>query len=140
MGYQFSTDKPGDQIGEKTGTGMGVECAFNANQMSYIRMIMVEAGVIAGGGFEQALSYPDLAACADTLPAKKFLSNDGWRITAPEAGFVAARLRRALDLDVVADVLYFLDDAPDKNDVHEWAEEFAAFNETAAQNDGYYVY
>src|SRR5688572_2556169 len=132
MGYAFSLEQPHD--------GMSVDCAFNVDQMSYLRVIMIEAGVIAGDGFAPgALIYPELATCADTLPARKFSSNDGWHITAPEAGFIAARLRLAMELDVVSDVMSCFDDGPDRGDVYGWMEEFTALNETAAQKDGYYV-
>jgi len=116
-----------------------VGCSFSSGQMTYVRMIMIEAGTVAGDGFVAALSYPGLETCADTVPTKKFLSNDGWHITAHEAAFIAARLRRAVELNVIAELLVFLDDRPDAVEVRDCVEEFAAFNERAAEQGGYYV-
>lgn len=69
-----------------------------------------------------------------------FMSNDGAHVTPDNATFIAVRLRQALDLDVVSDLLSFMDDAPDTGEVVQWVKEFADFNELAAKHDGYYVY
>ena len=42
-------------------------------------------------------------------------------------------------LDVIADLLMFLDETPDPTELRDWVEEFATFNEMAGQHDGYYV-
>ena len=131
MGYAFSLEEPHD--------GVRTPCAFSNDQMQYVRLVMIEAGATAGGGFEAALPRPGLEPCADTVPIARFRSNGGWHVTAREAAFVATRLRRAVELDVVDDLLMFLDDSPDGALVQEWVEEFAAFNEHAAERDGYYV-
>ncbi|MBV1855829.1 hypothetical protein [Catellatospora tritici] len=131
MGYSFTFDKPHD--------GVAVDCAFNGYQMNFVRLIMIEAGAIAGDGFTAAIHNPGLETCADTVPAMNFLSNDGWHITAHEAAFIASRLRQAVELRVVPDLLSFFDDRPGAADVRDWVEEFAAFNERAARRDGYYV-
>jgi hypothetical protein len=115
-------------------------CALNGHQMTYVRMIMVEAGVIRGGGFLPPVSpQAGLEPTADTLPAEHFMSNSSWPIGRGQAAFIAGRLRRAVSLGVVSDLLGFLDDAPDSADVEAWVEEFAAFNERAAGHDGYFV-
>jgi hypothetical protein len=130
MGYTFTWDKPADDAVSGY--------ALNNYQMNYVRLIMIESGAIAGDGLSSPEQpKPGLETSAETLPAKKFMSNDGWHITAPEAGFVAARLRRAVELDVVDDLLMFFDHPPD--DLQVWVEEFAAFAERAAERNGFYV-
>jgi hypothetical protein len=67
MGYAFTLEKPHD--------GVEVPCAFTIDQMHWVRLIMIEAGVTAGEGFEAAVGGPGLEICADTVPIKKFRSN-----------------------------------------------------------------
>ncbi|MFI6517891.1 hypothetical protein ACIBF1_20210 [Spirillospora sp. NPDC050679] len=132
MGYAFTFEKSYD--------GVAVPCAFNHYQMNYIRLIMVEAGAIADDGLTAAMGGPGLEVCAQTVPAERFFSNAGWRITAQEAEFIGTRLRRVLETSIIVDLLSFYDDAPDYALVGEWVKEFAEFNERAAAQDGYYVY
>jgi len=132
MGYSFLWEPPRD--------GADSGCDFNVFQMQYVRLVMIEAGAIAGDGFASPPSPRDgLDVTADTLPASKFMSNGGWHITPEQAAFIAARLRQAVRLDVVPELLMFLDDGPSTSDLRGWVEEFATFNEHAAQRDGYYV-
>ncbi|MFC9970268.1 hypothetical protein ACFVH6_05125 [Spirillospora sp. NPDC127200] len=132
MGYAFTFEKSHDDV--------AVPCAFNYYQMNHIRLIMVEAGAIVDDGLAAAIGGPGLEVCDRTVPAERFYSNDGRRITAQEAGFIATRLRRVLETSIIVDLLSFFDDAPGHAAVAEWVEEFAAFNERAAAQDGYYVY
>jgi hypothetical protein len=131
MGYSFTLDPPSD--GARSG------CAFNNWQMNYVRMVMVEAGAIAGNGLKSALRTPGLEATAQTLPAATFATNGGAHVTPAQAAFIAGRLRQALDQYVVQDLLSFLDDAPDSGEVKQWVQDFANFNEQTAGQDGYYV-
>ena len=131
MGYSFTYDPPSDHA--ESG------CGFNNHQMTYVRLIMVEAGTIDGDGLKAALNTPGLETTDETIPARNFLSNGGWRITPEQARFVAARLRQAVAQDVISELLMFFDDAPSSAEVREWVEEFANFNERAATRDGYYV-
>jgi hypothetical protein len=132
MGYSFTWDPPSDDAVSG--------CGFNGHQMNYVRMVMLEAGAIAGDGFlAPPRPLPGLEPSPMTLPARRFMYNDGEHITADEAGFIAARLRRAMELRVISELLSFFDDAPDTTEVQKWTEEFATFNERAAQRDGYYV-
>ena len=131
MGYSFTYDRPSDHA--ESG------CSFNIHQMTYVRLIMVEAGAIDGDGLKAALKTPGLEPTADTVPARNFLSNGGWRITPEQAAFIAARLRSAVEKDVIFELLMFLDDAPGREEIREWVEEFATFNERAAAREGYYV-
>ncbi|MGI5169909.1 hypothetical protein ACQEU3_36710 [Spirillospora sp. CA-253888] len=132
MGYAFTFEKSHDDV--------AVPCAFNHHQMNYVRLIMVEAGAIAGDGLAAAMGGPGLEVCDRTVPAERFFSNAGWRITAAEAAFIAARLHRVLETSIIVDLLGFFDDAPGHAVVTDWVKEFAAFNERAAGQDGYYVY
>jgi hypothetical protein len=131
MGYSFTLDPPSDHA--RSG------CAFNNWQMTYVRMVMVDAGAIAGNGMESALRTPGLETTDQTLPAATFMSNGGAHVTPGQAAFIAGRLRLALDHGVVSDLLSFLDDAPGSAEVSEWVREFAAFNEETAGQNGYYV-
>ena len=131
MGYSFTYDRPSDDA--ESG------CGFNNWQMTYVRLIMLEAGAITGNGLLAALTTPGLEVTAQTLPAEKFMSNGGAHVTAAEAAFIAGRLRAALDAGVVADLLIFLDDAPGPAEVTDWVTEFATFNDRAAARAGYYV-
>ena len=131
MGYSFTYDRPSDHA--ESG------CGFNIHQMTYVRLIMVEAGAIDGDGLKAALKTPGLEPTADTVPARNFLSNGGWRITPEQAAFIAARLRSAVAKNVIPDLLIFFDDHPNGAEVREWVEEFATFNERAAAREGYYV-
>jgi hypothetical protein len=131
MGFAFTFDRPAD--------GVAVGCAFNGYQMNHVRLVMIEAGAIAGDGFKAALRQPGLETAAETLPAKKFMSNNGWHIAAHEAAFIAARLRQATELGVIGDLRMFLDDRPSEAEWQGWVDEFATFNEQAAGRDGYYV-
>jgi hypothetical protein len=131
MGYAFSFDPPTEE------GYLSTPCAFNGHQMNYVRLIMIEAGVLTGDGYEQALATPGLEVTEETLPTRRFLYNEG-HTTAVEAAFIARRLRAALQAGVVAELLSFFDDHPGKDEVTAWVEEFAAFNELAAQKSGYY--
>ncbi|WP_030171759.1 hypothetical protein [Spirillospora albida] len=131
MGYAFTLERPHDDT--------AVHCAFNGEQMNYVRLIMIEAGATAGDGFAAALGGPGLETCADTVPIDRFMSNDAWHITAREAEFIAGRLRRAVELGVIDDLLGFYDESPGTAAVRSWVEEFAAFNERAARQNGYHV-
>ncbi|WP_091075216.1 hypothetical protein [Micromonospora nigra] len=131
MGYAFSLDPPTEE------GYLSTPCAFSGEQMNYVRMIMIEAGVVAGDGVAQVLDTRGLEVTEETLPTRRFLYNEG-HTTAAEAAFVARRLRAALDAQVVAELLVFLDDHPGEDQVTEWVRQFAAFNEQAAQQNGYY--
>ncbi|MDG6107875.1 hypothetical protein Daura_34530 [Dactylosporangium aurantiacum] len=132
MGYAFSFDPPTDEGYAST------PCAFNGEQMNYVRLIMIEAGAIAGDGFEQALRTPGLEPGEQTLRARRFQYNEG-HVTAAEAAFVAGRLRAAAEAKVAAELLSFYDEHPGVDQVTAWVEQFAAFNEQAAARDGYYI-
>jgi hypothetical protein len=131
MGYAFSFDPPTDEGYERT------PCAFNGEQMQYVRLIMIEAGVLSGDGFEQVFQRQGLEVCEETLPARRFMYNEG-HTTAAEAAFVARRLRAALATGIVGDLLEFYDEHPGVDEVTAWVEQFVAFNEEAASKDGYY--
>jgi hypothetical protein len=131
VGYAFTLQKPHD--------GVAVDCAFDSDQMTYVRLIMLESGAITGDGLEAALSRAGLEVSAETLPTSTFTSNSGQHVTADQAGFIAARLRRAVEAGIIGDLLGFYDDSPGTAAVRAWVEEFAEFNERAAQLDGYYV-
>ena len=132
MGYAFSFDPPTDEGYAST------PCAFNNEQMNYVRLIMIEAGVLSGDGFTQALHTPGLEVCEETLPTRRFLYSEG-HTTADEAGFIARRLRAALGAGVVADLLSFFDDHPGTDQVTAWVNEFAAFNDKASERAGYHA-
>ena len=131
MGYSFTFDPPADDAGSG--------CAFNNHQMGYVRLLLVEAGAIAGGNFISPRPQPWWEPAGPPLPAATYLSNGGAHVTPAQAGFVAARLRRAIAANADRDLLDFLDDAPPAADVRSWVEEFATFNELAATRAGYYV-
>ncbi|MFF5228882.1 hypothetical protein [Dactylosporangium sp. NPDC000521] len=131
MGYAFSFDPPTDEGYAST------PCAFSGEQMQYVRLIMIEAGVLTGDGFEQALCTPGLEVGEEALPARRFLYNEG-HTTAAEAAFIARRLRAALDACVVGDLLSFYDEHPGTGEVSAWVERFADFNAEAAGRSGYY--
>lgn len=132
MGYAFSFDPPTDEGFAST------PCAFNGEQMNYVRLVMIEAGVLSGDGFAQALDTPGLEICGETLPTRRFHYSEG-HTTAAEAAFIARRLRAALHADVVPELLSFLDEHPGVDHVTAWVEQFAAFNEQAAERTGYYA-
>jgi hypothetical protein len=123
VGYDF----------ESTGTGH----RLNDWEMGHVRLVMLEAGAIAGGGLERLFGNERFAPSADTVPAGHFSSNDGWRVTAAQSAFIAARLRAALAADLIGDMALFYYDQPTQ--LREWVEEFAAFNEAAATRGGYVV-
>ncbi|GGN49129.1 hypothetical protein GCM10010109_86840 [Actinoplanes campanulatus] len=132
MGFAFSFDPPTDD------GFAGTPCAFSSEQMNYVRLIMVEAGVLSGDGFTQALETPGLEVSEETLPARRFAYSEG-HTTAAEAEFIARRLRAALDAGVVAELLSFFDEHPGAEQVTAWVEQFAAFNGQAATRAGYYA-
>ena len=123
MGYDF----------EGTGTGH----RLNDWQMEHVRLVMLEAGAIAGGGLERLFGNEQFAPSADTVPAGHFSSNDSWPVTAAQSAFIAARLRAALAADLIGDMALFYYDQPTQ--LGEWVEAFAAFNEEAATCGGYLV-
>jgi hypothetical protein len=131
MGYAFSFDPPTDDGYAST------PCAFDGEQMNYVRLVMIEAGAVAGDGFNQALETPGLEVTEESLPTRRFLYNEG-HVTAAEAAFVARRLRAALQAGVVGELLSFFDEDPGEDEVTTWVEQFAAFNEKAAERSGYY--
>jgi hypothetical protein len=131
MGYSFTLDPPGD--GARSG------CAFNNWQMNYVRLVLVEAGAIAGNGLTSALRTPGLEPTNQTLPAATFMFNSGTHVDRAQAEFIAGRLSQALDQNIIGDLLSFLDDAPAGAEVAQWVQEFAGFNERMAEQDGYYV-
>jgi hypothetical protein len=123
VGYDF----------ESTGTGY----RLNDWQMGHVRLLMLEAGVIAGGGLERVFGNDQFAPTADTLPVAHFSSNDGWPVTAAQCTFIAARLRAALAADLIGDLALFYYDQPTQ--LRDWVDEFATFNEEAATRGGYLV-
>ena len=123
MGYDF----------ESTGTGH----RLNDWQMEHVRLVMLEAGAIAGGGLERLFGNEQFAPSADTVPTGHFSSNDGWPVTEAQSAFIAARLRAALAADLIGDMALFYYDQPTQ--LREWVDEFAAFNERAASDGGYVV-
>lgn len=125
MGYDFSADNGGNSYG------------LNNWQMGHVRLVMLEAGAIAGGGLERLFGNELFAPAADTVPAAHFSSNDGWPVTAAQSAFIAARLRAALTADLIGDMALFYDDQPTQ--LRDWVEEFAAFNEQAVARGGYRV-
>lgn len=131
MGYAFSFEPPTEAGYAST------PCAFNGEQMNYVRLIMIEAGVLTGDGYKQALDTPGLQITEETLPTRRFLYNEG-HTTAVEAAFVARRLRAALAAKIVGEMLLFFDEHPGEDQVTAWVEQFADFNEQAAKKNGYY--
>ncbi|MBO3744392.1 hypothetical protein [Actinoplanes flavus] len=132
MGYAFSFDPPTEDGFAAT------PCAFSNEQMNYVRLIMIEAGVLSGDGFAQALETPGLEVSEESLPTRRFLHSEG-HTTAAEAAFIARRLRAALDAKVVAELLSFFDEHPGTDQVTAWVDRFAAFNDQAAKRAGYYA-
>ncbi|MEV4491351.1 hypothetical protein AB0K04_14675 [Micromonospora coxensis] len=130
MGYGFTVDEPHD--------GVGVGCGFDNERMSYVRMVMIEAGVLTGDGVEAVFRLPGLEPEDESLPVGTFIGV-GARVTGAQAAFIAERTRRAVRLGVIPDLLEFLDDAPPSDAVQEWVEQFAAFNERAVSAGGYHV-
>ncbi|MEV4512712.1 hypothetical protein AB0K00_27540 [Dactylosporangium sp. NPDC049525] len=124
MGYDF----------ESAGTGH----RLNDWQMGHVRLVLLEAGAIAGGGLERLFGNEQFAPSAETLPAGHFSSNDGWQVTAAQSAFIAARLRAALTADLIGDMALFYYDQPTQ--LREWVDEFATFNEHAAAHGGYKVH
>lgn len=61
MGYYLTRDRPPND-GRESG------CAFNTWQMTYLRLVMVEAGAIAGNGLASALRTAGLESGEQTLP------------------------------------------------------------------------
>jgi hypothetical protein len=101
--------------------------------------IVAGHGTVAGNGMESALRAPGLEPDGQTMRVATFMSNGGAHVTPAQAAFIATRLRKAVGDGVVADLLSLLDDAPGSGEVTGWVQEFAAFNEKAAEQDGYYV-
>ena len=133
MGYSFSLI-PGRHDVVRDG------CNLTGHEMMYVRMILIEAGAIEDDKYMSPVSpKPGLERTPETFPASMFESNDGQYVDAERAAFVARRLRRAVELGVVSDMLSFLDDAPETEYVRAWVEEFAEFNELAARYGGYTV-
>jgi hypothetical protein len=130
MSFAFTLEKPHDDV--------AVPCSFNGWQFNHVRLVMIEAGVLDGDGFAQALQHPDLPVTEQTLRGNRFAYNEG-HVTAGEAAFIAGRLRQAVEADVIWELLSFFDDAPETDEVVAWVNEFAAFNETAAARDGYWI-
>lgn len=125
MGYDFAIE----------GTGSGHR--LNDWQMGFVRLVMLEAGAVAGGGLERIFGNEQFAPAADTVPVGHFSSNDGWQVTAAQSAFIATRLRAALAADLIGDMALFYDDQPTQ--LGEWVDEFATFNEEAATRGGYLV-
>ena len=123
MGYDFS--------------GAGTGYRLNDWQMGHVRLVMLEAGAIAGDGLERLFGNEQFAPSADTVPVGHFSSNDGWPVTAAQSAFIAARLRAALTADLIGDMALFYYDQPTQ--LREWVDEFATFNEQAASDGGYVV-
>lgn len=107
--------------------------------MQYVRMVMIDAGVIVGKGLNRVIEYDGLEPGPESLPAATFMSNDGWHVTAEQAAFTARRLRRAVAENIPCVLMSFFDDGPEGRDLEAWVVEFAEFNEKAAQEDGYHV-
>ena len=123
MGYDF----------ESTGAGH----RLNDWQMGHVRLVMLEAGAVAGGGLERLFGNEQFAPAADTVPVSHFSSNDGWQVTAAQCAFIAARLRAALTADLIGDMALFYVEQPTQ--LRDWVDEFATFNEHAAASGGYLV-
>lgn len=130
MGYAFALQKPADGFADTV-------CAFNNDQMNYVRLVMLESSAINGDGL-MAADLPGLEICDQTLPAARFLGV-GWRVTAAEATFIAEGLRQALNRNLIADMLDFFDEHPGEPAVRGWVNEFLDLNERAARDDGYYI-
>lgn len=112
---------------------------LNIEQMTWVRLVMVEAGAIVGDGLEQAFDIEVLAPGPEAVPGRRFLSNDDWPISDEESRYIAGRLRAAIAHDVAGELVMFFDDHPPSSEIRSWVEEFAAFNERAAENGGYRV-
>ena len=110
---------------------------LNDWEMSHVRLVMLEAGAVAGGGLERIFGNEQFAPAADTVPVGYFSSNDGRQVTAAQSAFIAARLRAALASGLIGDMGLFYVDQPTQ--LPDWVEEFAAFNEQAATRGGYVV-
>ncbi|MER6170275.1 hypothetical protein [Streptosporangium sp. NPDC001681] len=128
MGYSFTFEKPPHD-----------GCNFNIWQMQFLRLIMLEAGVVRDEYLEQALKVEGLEPTEQSVDMAKFQSNDGWHITAEEASFIAARMRLAVEHDVPGELVLYLDEAPPAEALVQWVEEFADFNERATAHGGYRV-
>ncbi|GGM56328.1 hypothetical protein ACFFX1_07650 [Dactylosporangium sucinum] len=106
-------------------------------QMRELRLVLLEAGAIAGDGLERIFGNARFAPGPETVPVAMFSSNDGWRISPQRCAFIASRLRAALDAGLIGDMaLFYEDQSPD---LPAWVTEFAAFNERAAAWGGYRV-
>jgi hypothetical protein len=130
MGYAFALQKPADGFANTV-------CGFNNDQMSYVRLVMLEASVIDGDGF-RAANRSGLEVCDETLPASRFVGVGG-RVTAGEAAFIARRLRQATERGLIGDLLDFLDEHPGEPAVRAWVNEFVDLNERASYQDGYSI-
>ncbi|MFG2339518.1 hypothetical protein [Streptomyces yangpuensis] len=127
MGYAFTFEQPAP----------GDTFSLNNWQMGFVREAMREAGAAAGQGLQQVLRTPGLEPTGQTVDMEKFLSNSNWHVSGEEAGFIASCLRLAASKDVISDLMSFFDDAPDE--VEQWIEDFADFNERSVSHDGYRV-
>ena len=67
----------------------------------------------------------------------KFRYNDGALVTRHECRIIAARLGE--HRSAVHEVASFFDDAPGRTELDEWLNEWIAFNERAAEANGYRV-
>ncbi|GAA3197765.1 hypothetical protein GCM10010532_016270 [Dactylosporangium siamense] len=125
VGYDFAAEDAGTSY------------RLNDWQMGHVRLVMLEAGAVAGDGLARLFGNERFAPSADTVPVGHFSSNDGWQVTAAQCAFIAARLRAALDADLIGDMALFYYDQPTQ--LRDWVEEFAAFNEQATAQGGYRV-
>lgn len=106
-------------------------------QMESVRLVMLEAGAIAGGGQERLFGNERFAPSPESLPVAHFSSPGGWQVTPGQCAFIAGRLRAALDADLIGDMALFYSEQPTQ--LRDWVEEFAGFNESAATTGGYRV-
>ncbi|GGM86519.1 hypothetical protein ACFFX1_20760 [Dactylosporangium sucinum] len=127
MGYSFVPEDP-----LRSGFGL------SSWQMQDVRLVMLEAGVVTGGGLEQVIDPERFPPAAETMPVDMFSSNSGWQISPQQCAFIAGRLRAALAADLVGDLALYLEDLRPEL-LREWVADFAAFNERAAAWGGYSV-
>ncbi|MET7424582.1 hypothetical protein [Dactylosporangium sp. NPDC005555] len=122
MGYDFTAEDAGLKLDDW--------------QMGFVRLVLLEAGAIAGGGQERLFGNEQFAPSASSLPASHFNAG-GSQVSPAQCAFIAARLRAALTADLIGDMALFYFDQPTQ--LRDWVEEFATFNETATTCGGYRV-
>ena len=142
MGYDFffKKDGPKGSIGA------------TSRLIPLLREAMIKTGAAHRGDDPQATQTPGFAATSESVDLKKFLSNDGWHVSAEEAKFIASRLEQGLSEGLIGEIVakhidrgrkaglsdFFVFDNPDEALI--CIREFVDFNLRAVEYDGYFVY